>query len=103
MGVTEIVEPGSLVKVGNVNNEGVAFPASDRMAQPRCALEFIFCGMRAPVHEDLAPDVRAAFKVHVDALQLRLLEDDHGVRSCIESRSTGRQAVPFRIVLGLVL
>src|SRR5262245_5698312 len=76
---------------------------SDGMTQPRCPLKLVFRGVRASIHEDLAPHMRAAFEIHVDALELRLLEHDHRIGSRIETGAAGRQAKSLRIVFGFVL
>src|SRR4051812_31240405 len=51
---------------------------------------------------DFAPHVRSAFKDDHDAFQFGLLDDLHRIRRCIQARATGRQAIAFGIVLGVV-
>ena len=56
--------------------------------------------MRAAVHEDLTPDVRAAFVDDHD--ELRRLHDRPRVRCGVRARHAGRQAARFGIVLAEV-
>src|SRR5689334_6679659 len=58
--------------------------------------------MRTAVHEDLAPDVGTAFVDHEDAFLLRQLNELRGKGRAHRSRSAGRKAQTFGIVLALI-
>src|SRR5262249_21353721 len=73
MGMTKVVEPGPFIKVDDIDDESVALPFTNGVAEPRCALELVIRRVRTVIHEDLAPDVSTAFEDHVDALEFRLL------------------------------
>src|SRR4029434_3935407 len=77
------------------------------MAQPSFTLDRLRIRMRSSVHVNLAPDVRSAFEDHDDALQLRLLDDLHGIGRRTQPRPAGGQTVSFgiifRVVVGVVI
>src|SRR6187397_2338986 len=101
--VSEIIQPRTFVEVGHIHHEGVALPAAHGVTEPGCALKLVLGRVRAAIHEDLAPDVCAAFEDLIDALEFGLLENDHRIRSGVQTGTAGRQAISLRIVLGLVL
>src|SRR5262245_6491830 len=58
--------------------------------------------MRTAIHVDFTPNVSATLKDDDDTFQFGLLDDFHRVRRRKQTRTAGRQTVPFRIIFRLI-
>src|ERR1700722_1839620 len=94
MGIADQVNPAALVEADDVHDQGVAFPASYRVAEP-CGVQSVAFRMPPAVHVDDAPEVGASLVDHQDAFLRGNLEDLHGERRGHQPRSRGRQAIAF--------
>src|SRR6266516_1583058 len=102
VGVSVVIEPRPFVEAHHIDNEGIAFPITNGVAEPGLPLDRFALQMRTSIHVDLAPNVRSSLEDHNDSLQFRLLDDFHWIRRRKKTRAARRQAVTLGVVLGLV-
>src|SRR5438034_9993579 len=102
VGVSVVIEPRPFVEAHHIDNEGIAFPITNGVAEPGLPLDRFALQMRTSIYVDLAPNVRSSLDDHNDSLQFRLLDDFHWIWRRKKTRTARRQAVTFRVVLGLV-
>src|SRR6187399_3233638 len=93
------VQPCSLVEIRNIDDKGIALPATNGVAKPGQSLDGVVSWMRAAIHIDFTPHMGAAFKNHPDTFGFRRLDEFHWVRSCEHARPTRRQTQAFGVVL----
>src|SRR5262249_28000810 len=95
------VEPGSFVETNTVDDERVSLPTTDRVAHPTLAIDRIVWRVRAAIHKNLAPDVRAAFIDDENAFLFRHLKDLRRERRSHRARAAGRKTEALGVVLAL--
>src|SRR5262249_6384506 len=98
-----VIQPGSLVEANDINDQRVALPTPYGVPQPSLTFNRFRLRMLPAIHINLTPDVCTTLEDHDDALEFRLLNNLHRVRSRVQAGTTGRQAIAFWVVLGIIL
>src|SRR5215469_15138385 len=90
---TGFINPGDVVLSDRLDDESVAFPMADGIAEPS-VLDLRI--MRTAIQEDFSPDMRSAFVY--DDEHVFCLNEAPWVRRGAHARNARRQAASFRIV-----